>query len=39
MPNDEVICLVRNLGKIEIDEDQDSFKGNAVKKLEQFMIY
>ena len=32
MPNDEVIAFSEILGKIEIDEDQDSFKGNAVKK-------
>ncbi|MDD2887430.1 MAG: non-canonical purine NTP pyrophosphatase [Aliarcobacter sp.] len=32
MPNDEVIAFSEILGKIEIDEDQDSFKGNAIKK-------
>lgn len=32
MPNDEVIAFSEILGNIEIDEDQDSFKGNAVKK-------
>ena len=32
MPNDEVIAFSEILGKIEIDEDQNSFKGNAIKK-------
>ena len=32
MPNDEVIAFSEILGKIEIDEDQKSFKGNAIKK-------
>lgn len=32
MPNDEVIAFSELLGKIEIVEDKDSFKGNAVKK-------
>ncbi len=32
MPKDEVIAFSEILGKIEIDEDQDSFKGNAIKK-------
>jgi len=32
MPNDEVIAFSEILGQIEIDEDQDSFKGNAIKK-------
>ena len=32
MPNDDVVVFSEILGKIEIDEDQDSFKGNAIKK-------
>lgn len=32
MPNDEVIAFSEILGNIEIEEDQDSFKGNAIKK-------
>lgn len=32
MPNDEVIAFSEVLGKIEIIEDKDSFKGNAIKK-------
>ena len=32
MPNDEVIAFSEILGEIEIDEDQNSFKGNAIKK-------
>ena len=32
MPNDDVVAFSEILGKIEIDEDQDSFKGNAIKK-------
>ena len=32
MPNDEVIACSEILGQIEIDEDQNSFKGNAIKK-------
>ena len=32
MPNDEVIAFSEILGKIEIVEDKDSFKGNAIKK-------
>jgi len=34
MPNDEVIAFKEILGDIEIVEDKDSFKGNAVKKAE-----
>ena len=32
MSNDEVIAFSEILGQIEIDEDQNSFKGNAIKK-------
>ena len=32
MPNDDVIAFSEILGKIEIVEDKDSFKGNAIKK-------
>ncbi len=32
MPEDEVLAFSEILGQIEIDEDQDSFKGNAIKK-------
>ncbi|MGB5791432.1 non-canonical purine NTP pyrophosphatase [Poseidonibacter sp.] len=32
MPNDEVIAYKEILGDFEIVEDQDSFKGNAIKK-------
>ena len=32
MPNDEVIAFSEILGKFEIIEDKDSFKGNAIKK-------
>lgn len=32
MPNDEVVAFKELLGDIEIIEDKDSFKGNAVKK-------
>ena len=32
MPDDEVVAFSEILGEIEIDEDQDSFKGNAIKK-------
>lgn len=32
LPNDEVIAFSEILGKIEIDEDKDTFKGNAIKK-------
>lgn len=32
IPNDEVIAFSEILGKIEIDEDKDTFKGNAIKK-------
>lgn len=32
LPNDEVIAFKEILGDIEIVEDKDSFKGNAVKK-------
>lgn len=32
LPNDEVIAFSEIFGKIEIDEDQNSFKGNAIKK-------
>ena len=30
MPNDDVVAFSEILGKIEVDEDQDSFKGNAI---------
>jgi XTP/dITP diphosphohydrolase len=32
MPNDEVVAFKEILGDIEIIEDQDTFKGNAIKK-------
>ena len=32
MPEDEVVAFNEILGEIEIEEDQDSFKGNAIKK-------
>ena len=32
MPDDEVVAFSEILGEIEIEEDQDSFKGNAIKK-------
>ncbi|MGE4463211.1 MAG: non-canonical purine NTP pyrophosphatase, partial [Arcobacter sp.] len=32
MPNDEVIAFSEILGQIEIEEDKDTFKGNAIKK-------
>ncbi len=32
MPNDDVIAFSEILGNIEIVEDKDSFKGNAIKK-------
>jgi len=32
MPNDEVLAFSEILGKIEIDEDKDTFKENAIKK-------
>ncbi|MFY9093603.1 non-canonical purine NTP pyrophosphatase, partial [Aliarcobacter butzleri] len=32
LPNDEIVAFSEILGKIEIDEDKDTFKGNAIKK-------
>ena len=32
MPNDDVVAFKEILGNIEIIEDQNSFKGNAIKK-------
>ncbi len=32
LPNDEVIAFKEILGDIEVDEDQNTFKGNAIKK-------
>ena len=32
MPDDEVVAFNEILGEIKIEEDQDSFKGNAIKK-------
>lgn len=32
MPNDDVVAFKEILGDIEIVEDKDSFKGNAIKK-------
>lgn len=32
MPNDEVIAFSEIIGDLEIIEDKDSFKGNAIKK-------
>lgn len=32
LPNDEVIAFSEILGKFEVEEDKDSFKGNAIKK-------
>ena len=34
MPNDDIVAFKEILGNIEIIEDQDSFKGNAIKKAE-----
>lgn len=35
MPNDEVIAFKELLGDFEVDEDRDSFKGNAEKKAQE----
>ncbi|QKF73798.1 putative dITP/XTP pyrophosphatase [Aliarcobacter faecis] len=32
LPNDEVFAFSEILGKLEIEEDKDTFKGNAIKK-------
>ena len=32
LPNDEVIAFKEILGSLEIEEDKNSFKGNAIKK-------
>lgn len=32
LPNDEVIAFNEILGKFEVEEDKDTFKGNAIKK-------
>lgn len=32
LPNDEVLAFGEILGKFEIEEDKDTFKGNAIKK-------
>jgi XTP/dITP diphosphohydrolase len=32
LPNDEVIAFSEILGPLEIEEDKDTFKGNAIKK-------
>lgn len=32
LPNDEVIAFSEILGEIDIVEDKDTFKGNAIKK-------
>lgn len=32
LPNDEVIAFSEILGKFEVEEDKDTFKGNAIKK-------
>lgn len=32
LPNDEVIAFGEILGKLEVEEDKDTFKGNAIKK-------
>lgn len=32
LPNDEVFAFSEILGKLEIEEDKDTFKGNAMKK-------
>jgi hypothetical protein len=33
LPNDEIVAFSEILGKIEIDEDKDTFKGNLVARL------
>ena len=38
LPNDEIVAFSEILGKIEIDEDKDTFKGNAIKKHKQYMM-
>lgn len=35
MPNDEVIAFKELLGDFEVEEDRDSFQGNALKKAEE----
>ena len=35
MPNDEVIAFKDLLGDFEVEEDKDTFQGNAVKKAEE----
>ena len=38
LPNDEVIAFSEILGKFEVEEDKDTFKGNAIKKLKLSMM-
>ncbi len=35
MPNDEVIAYKELIGEFEVEENRDTFKGNAVKKAEE----
>lgn len=35
MPNDEVIAFKELIGNFEVEEDRDSFQGNAVKKAQE----
>lgn len=35
MPNDEVIAFKELIGDFEVEEDRDSFQGNAIKKAEE----
>lgn len=35
MPNDEVIAFKELIGDYEVEEDRDTFQGNAVKKAEE----
>ena len=35
MPNDEVIAFKELIGEFEVEEDKDTFQGNAVKKAEE----
>ncbi len=35
MPNDEVIAFKELIGEYEVEEDKDTFQGNAIKKAQE----
>ena len=37
MPNDEVLAFKELIGNFEVEEDRDTFQGNAIKKAQEML--